>query len=84
MRRLILAAAFSAFAPLAVAQTYAPATAPMAAPGVTAAMPATGGTVRPIPPTMSSGGSDNCGTPDEPKACPPMPRRALNYYPANK
>ena len=27
---------------------------------------------------------NNCGTPDEPKACPPMPRRALQSYPANK
>lgn len=24
---------------------------------------------------------ENCGTPDEPKACPPMPRKALDYYP---
>ena len=22
---------------------------------------------------------ENCGTPDEPKACPPMPRRALSH-----
>lgn len=27
---------------------------------------------------------DNCGTPDEPKACPPMPRHPLPYYPANR
>jgi hypothetical protein len=27
---------------------------------------------------------ENCGTPDEPKACPPMPRNPLPYYPANK
>ncbi len=27
---------------------------------------------------------NNCGTPSEPKACPPMPRRPLNQYPANK
>ena len=26
----------------------------------------------------------NCGTPDEPKSCPPMPRRPLNYYPDNR
>lgn len=25
--------------------------------------------------------SENCGTPDEPKPCPPMPRRALQTYP---
>jgi hypothetical protein len=26
----------------------------------------------------------NCGTPDDPKPCGPMPRRALNYYPAGR
>jgi len=28
--------------------------------------------------------SENCGTPDEPKRCPPMPRHPLQHYPANK
>jgi len=27
---------------------------------------------------------ENCGTPDEPKPCPPMPRVPLQYYPANR
>jgi len=27
---------------------------------------------------------ENCGTPDEWKACPPLPRHALPYYPPNK
>jgi tellurite resistance protein TerA len=27
---------------------------------------------------------ENCGTPDEPKPCPPLPRVPLPYYPANK
>lgn len=27
---------------------------------------------------------NNCGTPDEPYACPPMPTRPLPYYPANR
>jgi hypothetical protein len=27
---------------------------------------------------------DNCGTPDAPKACPPMPRVPLPYYPADR
>ena len=27
---------------------------------------------------------ENCGTPDEPKSCPPMPRVPLPYYPANR
>jgi len=28
--------------------------------------------------------TENCGTPYEFKACPPMPRRPLPYYPANR
>ncbi len=27
---------------------------------------------------------ENCGTPDEPKPCPPMPRHPLPYYPDNR
>jgi len=26
-------------------------------------------------------GGENCGTPDEPKGCPPLPRHPLPYYP---
>ena len=29
-------------------------------------------------------GGENCGTPDDPKACPPMPRRPLPYYPGDR
>ncbi len=29
-------------------------------------------------------GGENCGTPHEPKACPPMPRRPLSYYPGDR
>jgi hypothetical protein len=29
-------------------------------------------------------GAENCGTPDEPKACPPLPRVPLQNYPANR
>jgi hypothetical protein len=28
--------------------------------------------------------SENCGTPDEPKACPPLPRHPLQYYPGDR
>lgn len=28
--------------------------------------------------------TENCGTPDAPKPCPPMPRVPLPYYPANR
>ena len=26
----------------------------------------------------------NCGTPDEPRPCPPMPRHPLPYFPENR
>jgi hypothetical protein len=26
----------------------------------------------------------NCGTPDEPRSCPPMPRHPLPYFPENR
>jgi hypothetical protein len=29
-------------------------------------------------------GGENCGTPDEPKACPPPPRTSLPYYPGDR
>ena len=28
--------------------------------------------------------SENCGTPDEPKACPPLPRHNLAVYPGDR
>ena len=34
--------------------------------------------------TSSQASSENCGTPDQFKPCPPMPRRPLQHYPANK
>lgn len=27
---------------------------------------------------------ENCGTPDEPQACPPLPRHPLPYYPGDR
>ena len=96
MRSIILAGALIALAPLAVAQTYAPGTA--APPSGTTYSPT--GSAPPISapsgPRETTGDTthaamnqaqpdpDNCGTPDEPKACPPMPRRALSYYPPNR
>ncbi len=50
-------------------------------------------TAAPPPPPAYQGGQasgqaapnpENCGTPDEPKPCPPMPRHPLPYYPANR
>ncbi len=29
-------------------------------------------------------GGENCGTPYEPKACPPLPRHPLPYYPGDR
>src|SRR4051794_3745345 len=48
--------------------------------------PASPSAARPDMPSMASSRLDpeNCGTPDEPKACPPMPRRPLLDRPANR
>jgi hypothetical protein len=71
MRKLVWIAAFAAFAqvPVAYAQsenpTYAQSENPTyAQSGASAMMPS----------------SENCGTPDEPKACPPLPRHPLKTY----
>ena len=29
-------------------------------------------------------GGENCGTPDQPKGCPPIPRVPLDYYPGDR
>lgn len=94
MRSIILAAALVALAPAAIAQTYAPGT--QTPPSGTTyspngSQPPISAPTRPAPDSMQSSNvnqsqpdPNNCGTPDEPKACPPMPRRALNHYPPNK
>ena len=84
MRPIILATALMALAPVTLAQTYPP--------GDTAGPGPTGGTSYypsgPATPSRSAMNSqpdpENCGTPDEPKACPPMPRRPLRTYPENR
>jgi len=78
MRYFILAAALMPLAHAAFAQTRA---AP-AAPAQSSARPAVagGGTnweIRPLDP-------NNCGTPDDPRPCPPKPRTPLKYFPANR
>ena len=84
MRRLVLAAAFSLLAPMAMAQvapmSYGQPGAPM-----DPSMQRTTTAMR-SPPPMSARPQtgENCGTPDEWRACPPLPRHALPYYPANK
>ena len=43
--------------------------------------PASSDTVAPTgAPVRTQLDPDNCGTPDEPKACPPMPRQPLHHY----
>jgi hypothetical protein len=80
MRCIILATALIALSPLAHAQGM---------PGSSNA-PGAGYTGAPPPPPPASTQAarqpdpNNCGTPDEPKPCPPMPRHPLQNYPANK
>ena len=81
MRRIILATALIALSPLAYAQS----------PPSSSTAPGGGYTGAPPPPpppasTRMAGQPDpsNCGTPDDPKPCPPMPRHPLPYYPSNK
>jgi hypothetical protein len=94
MRSIILATALVALAPAAIAQTYAPGT--QAPPQGTTYSP--NGSQPPISAPSAPGAPamqsqnvnqsqtdpNNCGTPDEPKTCPPMPRHPLNYYPPNR
>jgi hypothetical protein len=35
-------------------------------------------------PRAQTSTAENCGTPDEPKPCPPLPRHPLQNYPGNK
>jgi hypothetical protein len=92
MGRIMLLTAFVALAPLAYAQPNTGTMGGMSAPGTMGGMSNTGdGTSNTGRPTASSSGTmagqtdaGNCGTPDEPKKCPPMPRRALQTYPANR
>jgi hypothetical protein len=84
MRPIILAAALVALAPVTFAQTSPPVA--TASPGqVGGTNYYVSGSTTPSR-TAMSGQPDpqNCGTPDEPKACPPMPRRPLSTYPANR
>jgi hypothetical protein len=85
MRRLILAAAFVALTPLAYAQSNAPGS--MDTPGSSTAGVVTA-QASAVPPSSgpASGQPDpgNCGTPDEPKSCGPMPRHALKHFHAKR
>jgi hypothetical protein len=71
MKSIIFAATLVALAPVAFAQS-------------------SGGVANNPSNTMASsarpttGQGENCGTPDQFKSCPPLPRHPLAYYPANK
>ena len=89
MRSIALAVALAALPSLAIAQTYPP-TPPSQSYRSTALAPH--GYQNPAPPgyesraqsAMNQPNPENCGTPDEPKACPPLPRHPLAYYPPNR
>jgi len=96
MRRIILAAAFVVMAPVTFAQTSTGNMGGMGNAGVGNATGGMGGmnTMQNRGNMPASGqmagqmsgqsGGENCGTPEEPKSCPPLPRHPLPYYPANK
>jgi hypothetical protein len=76
MRYVIALSIFVVLTPVAIAQTSQGNTGDMNNMPNRATMPA--GRM------ASQPGAENCGTPDEPKSCPPLPRHSLPYYPANK
>jgi hypothetical protein len=54
------------------------------APPVYAPQPPVAYAPPPAPYSAGPANPGNCGTPDQPAACPPLPRNPLPYYPANK
>jgi hypothetical protein len=80
MRRLILL-----LSPISLLACYSAYAQPSVSPGA-----------RPPPPDYQGGRTaaggwvtqpldpGNCGTPDEPRPCPPMPRHPLPYFPENR
>jgi hypothetical protein len=81
MRRLVLAATFSMMAPMAMAQI---APAGYGQPPMDPSMQRTTTAMTSPPMAMPSHNGENCGTPEDWKACPPLPRHPLPYYPVNK
>jgi hypothetical protein len=90
MRGIVLATALLTLAPLSYAQAPTGGMAPPPGQGTMGGQGAMGGMSGAGQVGMESGMAtaqpdpNNCGTPDEPKPCPPMPRHPLKYYPANK
>ena len=71
MRAIVLATALALLTPAAFAAGGATKSGASAAPAASAG-------------PSAKQGSENCGTPDEFKACPPMPRHPMQTYPAHK
>jgi hypothetical protein len=84
MRSVLLATALAVLAPVAMAQTYAPESTTSSGQVAGTGYAPTGPMASSQRPMTSQPDPDNCGTPDEPKACPPMPRRPLQTYPENR
>ena len=92
MRHIVLTIAMLAAAPAAVAQNYPPSQTYSPPPASDTDNGASGPAMRGqsqsgsshsgVPTAQNS--QENCGTPDEFKACPPLPRHPLPYYPANR
>jgi hypothetical protein len=82
MRYIILAAMLVAFAPATHAQSNSGNMGNMG--GGMSMSQSNRANMQSSGPMSGQAGGENCGTPDEPKACPPMPRHPLPYYPANK
>lgn len=76
MRGIILATTLIAASSIALAQNSGTM-------GTMGTMGAQGAT-HPSGQMATQGTGENCGTPDEPKPCPPLPKVPLKYYPANK
>ncbi|MGA8193571.1 MAG: hypothetical protein WB902_09395 [Acetobacteraceae bacterium] len=84
MSRIMIVTAFVVLAPLAYAQSTTGTMGGMSAPGTMGGMSNPGRSTAPSGTMTGQTDPGNCGTPDEPKKCPPMPRRALQTYPANR
>ena len=80
MRHLMWIAVLAGFMMASAAQAQSQA--PMNSGGGAYSSSGAGMSSRPAPGSQAMG--ENCGTPDEPKACPPLPRHPLPYYPENK
>jgi len=94
MRSIVLATVFVALTPLAFAQTNPNAGnmgGGMSPPGTMGGMSAPGSMGMNAPQRTAAAGHvvgpldpNNCGTPDEPRPCPPLPRNPLPYFPPNR